>query len=326
MRVLVTGGTGFIGQKLVRKLVERGFETIVLARKTSDVGFVRRWGGKIYIGDLRDKSTLSGLPPVDIIYHLAAVVHSHDETLIYETNVKGTANLVDQCLKYDLKKIVFTSSIAAVGLPSTGEDLIKEDVECHPVTPYGKSKLACERILFYHFKKHGLPVMVLRPPTVYGPGNEQFLEFIRFVKRKVEGRRPIFYPDRGQILVSLCYIDNLIEALMLAGTCKISGEIFNVDDGRPYTVRELIKEVARKLGKHPVEFFVPVPLLKAMAEINRLIGKNFFGLSKLKVRELTTSLAFDCSKIKKKLNYSPKIGLGEGIARTIQFYSRKGLL
>jgi nucleoside-diphosphate-sugar epimerase len=326
MKILITGGTGFIGRKLVEELTKKGHEVVVLARRTSNIQPLKKWGVKFYFGDLRDKMSLRNLPPADVVYHLAAVVHSAYETLIYETNVKGTTNLIEICLKHGIDKFIFTSSIAAIGLPKTKTGLVTEEVEANPITPYGKSKLLCERILIDSFEKYGFPVIILRPPTVYGPGGETFSGLIRFVKKKIDKSRPIFYPDRGQILTSLCYIDNLIEALILASESKLNGEIFNVDDGRPYTVREIINEIAKNLGGKPIEFFIPVSLLKIIGEVNRLLGTSCFGLSKPKVQQLTTSLAFDCSKIKRKLHYCPKVTLKQGIRQTVQWYLTEGLI
>lgn len=337
MKVLVTGATGFIGLHLVQKLAEEGSEVICLVRKTSckkRVEMLTKLGAQIYYGDITNEGSLKHLPAdVDIIYHLAALV---DHSLVgyepyYQINVIGTRNLIERFLNSDLKKFVFVSSIAAIGLVKTKTGLVNESVRCHPVTSYGKSKHEAEKLLFHYFNYFKFPVIILRPPVVYGPGGKgSFFETVKFVKQKIERGRPIFYVNRGSALTSLCYIDNLVDALTLVMKSKHVGEIFHIDDGRPYTHKEILTTIASILGKRPVEIYVPKIFLYVLAStsdfLNATLGVSLKGLSRAKAEALSTNMAFDTSKAKKYLGYTPICNFNEFVRKTIVWYTQNKLL
>lgn len=337
MKVLITGATGFIGSRLAKRLTRDGFVVICLARKISSKERVKqltKLGTKIYYGDVADENSLKDLPTdVDVVYHLAALI-DHSFTSYrpyYQANVVGTQNLAKRFLNSGVKKFIFTSSIAAIGLAKTETGFINEEVRCNPITFYGKSKLEAEKLLFHYYKDFKFPIMILRPPTVYGPGGKDgFLETVKFVKRKIEKRRPIFYVGRGTALTSLCYIDNLIDALILAMKSKSIGEVFHIDDGRPYSNKEILGTISITLNGKPVEIYVPKAFLYALACVSEFLDNtlkiSIRGLSREKLKTLSTSMAFDISKAGKYLGYNPTSNFKKLVEKTVAWYKESNLL
>ncbi len=333
-KVLVTGATGFIGSKLACRLAWAGNEVVGLARETSSrekIAELEKCGVKIYYGDLLKKETLAGLPKdFDFIFHLAAVLdHSiTDYRIFYVANVDATKNLADFYLKAGVKNFIFTSSIAAIGRPKTKSGIVDESVECNPTTPYGRSKYEAEKILLDYSRKFGFPVTILRPPTVYGPGGQDgLLEMVKFVERKMNGRAPIIHVGRGDTLVTFCYIDNLVDALILSMGAKEKGEIFHVDDGRPYTDKEILDTISRVLGGKPLEIYIPKILFQILAcsgeLLGAVLGRNPLGISRKNIDE-HVSLAYDISKAREKLGYRPKGELKDLVGKSIAWYRATG--
>lgn len=268
-----------------------------------------------------------------MIYHLAALL---DHSLVsyepyYQVNVAGTRNLVMQFLDSTAKKFVFMSSVAAIGLVKTKTGFVNEDVKCNPTTFYGRSKYESERLLFHYFNNFEFPVVILRAPVVYGPGGKNsFFETIKFVERKIEKLRLMFYIGRGATLTSLCYIDNLIDALVLAARSKHEGEIFHIDDGRPYTNKEILGTISNVLDGKLTEIRVPKAFFYTLACISEFLDAtlniSIKGLSRKKIEIASTSMAFDISKARKYLGYKPTDNFEKFMNETIAWYMKNKLL
>jgi nucleoside-diphosphate-sugar epimerase len=336
MKFLVTGATGFIGLHLAERLAEGGADVVGLVRETSSkekIAGLEKLGVEVVRGDLRRKESLAGLPgDVDGVFHLAALIdHSiQDYSPFHETNVVGTRNLAEHYIGRGIKNFVFMSSIAAIGLPKTETGVVDERVTCNPRTVYGKSKHECEKMLLDHFKESGFPVTILRPPTVYGPGGGGgILETVRFVKQKIRTGRPVVHICRGETMVAFCYVDNLVDALVLAMDVKQKGEVFHVDDGRPYTNKEVLDTISGVFGKPLVNLYIPKILLYLAACTNELAGKvglKVVDLSRQKLEELSTGLAFDTTKARKILSYNPGGDFRSFVKKTVTWYRENGLL
>lgn len=204
MKVLVTGGTGFIGSHLVDLLVEKNYNVRVLVRK-GDVHpayddkvnqeileHEKNLGVEIVYGNLLDKKSLEkACEGIDIIYHLAAIARQYEglpTQVYYDINTFGTKNLLDACLKNKVKRFVYTSTKDACGPSLDGKPLTEKTI-LHPVIVYGKSKLGGEILSLYYYKKFGLPVTIIRPPLIYGERYPLLARYFRTVKK---GIFPIF--------------------------------------------------------------------------------------------------------------------------------------
>ncbi len=186
MKLLVTGATGFIGGKLVAKLVEDGHDVTCLVRKTSKTASLKKSGASLAVADIIDKSSVDGLfgrlcP--DAVFHSAADVMGKDEKSQFSVNVRGTRNIADACLKYKTKKLIHVSSIAVIngnsGVP------LKDDMPYGAMNAYGRSKIEAERIVL-GCREKGLSVSVIRPCMVYGEGEPHLLDRIfELVRRRL---------------------------------------------------------------------------------------------------------------------------------------------
>ena len=337
MKLLVTGATGFIGSYLVENLLSKGFDVFCLVRKSASkekINALMEKGAKICYGDITDKNSLRSIPKdIDVVFHLAALI---DRALpkyepYYQVNVLGTKNLVERLLDSNIKKFIFTSSIAAVGLVKTENGLLDENVKCNPITFYGKSKYEAERLLFRYFTENKFPILIIRPPTIYGPGSKHaILDMARLIKRKSLRHEPFVYINRGRAKTSLCYIENVIEALLLTIKCKRIGEIFHVDDGRPYTTKEMVETIASVLGAELCFVSIPKRVARGFASLNEMLSEIFglkiISITRKEVELFSTDLAFDITKARRYLGYEPKNNFKKFMEETIEWYKENHLL
>ena len=183
MKTLVTGATGFIGTHLVKALVEQGRDVRCLVRKTGNTQHLNELGVELFYGDILNKDSLKDIAKdINFVYHLAGEIYSKRSRDFYRVNCDGTKNLVEVCLPENIDRFIFLSSIASVGPNREHGILLNEQSPCRPIDPYGRSKLGAEKLLMNFFKKHGFPIVIVRPPTVYGPsGRSQIIKKILFI-------------------------------------------------------------------------------------------------------------------------------------------------
>lgn len=324
MKVLVTGGTGFIGRHLLDHLGSReDVETFALVRDPRRLEERREGPGfRVLRGDL------FAIPPLpsglDVVFHLAGVTKSADAKDYYTVNAEGTASLVRSLLAQGLRpRLVHLSSLAAGG-PSAPERTVCEDDPPRPVSPYGESKLRAEEEAL---KCRGeLRVSILRVAAVYGPGDEDFLAYFRYIKKgflPLIGRRP-----RS---LSLCYVGDAVRAMDLCARAGTAAEgVFNIADPTPYSWEDLGRAAAAVLGKKLVPLRVPMRAFGSAAAIaetwSRVTGKPT-PLNRSKYRDARQyGWVADVRKARDLLGFEARTALNEGIKETIEWYVRNGKL
>jgi len=331
VKILVTGGTGFIGGHLVEAFLKKGEDFVCLVRKESNCQPLAKKGIKLAFADLKDRKKLffelEKVGKIDVVLHLASFLSDEPVPyrLFYENNVLGTKNLADFFLDKKLKRFVYYGSIAGMGIRNV-RGLVDESTPCKPDLPYGRSKLEAEKVLLSYFKKYQFPVVILRPPTVYGPGEKRnFLTFCQAIKSslfKIIGS--------GENLMSFCYVGNLIQPTFAAAEKKkIEGEVFLVADSEPVTIRQMVETIAKieKVKLSPIK--IPMSLAKIVGfffDILSKILKRQMSLSSGRVKTMTASFAYDISKAKKILEYKPSKNWQADVGRTIKWYQENGLL
>ncbi|MEW6684842.1 MAG: NAD(P)-dependent oxidoreductase [Candidatus Edwardsbacteria bacterium] len=319
-KALVTGCNRFIGSHLVEALVRRGYEVHCFVRRTSNLHWLEPVARDFCYGELREKDSLkSAVKDIDYVFHLAAVTKACFPETFYQVNWWGTKNLLEACREANpkLKKFVYLSSQASAG-PSLNGRPVKEEDCPHPVSHYGKSKLKAEtEVLKFTLD---FPVLILRPPGVYGPRDDDFYIYFKLVKRGVS---PIL--GGGENLVNLIFVKDLIEGIILAAEKDLlSGEIFFLADERVYTWREITQTIVSTMGKKVCEIKIP----KSLAVIAGSMGDRFSHLTKKpfiinrdKIKEmLQPAWICDISKAKNKLGFQAKYSLTEGIKTTAKWY------
>jgi len=319
VKTLITGATGFIGKHLVRTLVEQGRDVRCLVRKTSDRQYLEKLGVELFYGDLLNKNSIKGIVKgVDIVHHLAGEVYSPRSGNYFKINVEGTKNLLEVCLPENIEKFIFLSSIQAVGPNKNQGILLNEKSPCIPITPYGKSKLKAEQFLREFCANDSSPVIIIRAPLVYGPGAANCRSAILF--QTIRNGRFMFVGRRNHML-STCYIDNLIQGMLLLEKNKKSvGKIYFIADQKPFTVEHIVRTIAEAIGVPQPKIQIPIWTAYLIAAVLFLPNK-IFHFSRIltwnTIREVTHDWACDISLIKKEEGYEPRIDFAKGIRKTI---------
>jgi len=304
MKVLVTGGTGFVGTALCDRLVAYGHMVVPAVRSKSG------WPHEVVVGNL-DASTdwRPALTGCDAVIHLAARVHVMNDAslnplaLYRATNTEATLNLARQAAQAGVKRFVFISTIKVNG---EGRDAPYRETDASaPEDAYAISKWEAEQGLLQIAQETGLELVILRPPLVYGPGvKANFLRLMQLVQRgwplplgAIRNRR------------SLLYLGNFVDAIRLCVEHPTAaGQTFLLDDGQPVSTPELIRALARAMGRPARLLGVPVRVLEFMGV---LLGKR------AAVARLTGSLWVDSSFIRSRLNWTPPYSMESGLAATV---------
>lgn len=320
---MITGATGFIGSHLADALVQQGTQVRCLVRKTSDLSRLKGLDLEVVYGDCREKDSLpESVKGVDQVFHLAGVTRAKDEKDFFSANAQSTENLIQACLDHNpgLEKFLYLSSQAAAGPGQNGTPKSETD-PCQPLSLYAQSKRKGEILALAYARQ--LPMVILRPSAVYGPGDRDFLSIFKLLSRKINlclaGRNHVF---------SLCQVQDLIQAILLAAkNNRVSGEIFFVSDGRGYRIDEIANTFSHWLGVKPVRIPVPEWVIMGMAVfsegLSRLTGKNGL-LSRNKAREiLQDNWVCDIRKAQTVLGYVPRIDLDLGARLTVDWYRQE---
>lgn len=323
MKVLVTGGTGFIGRHLLEHLLSGSdIEVHVLVRDPRRLGGLRESPGlRVLRGDL---SSVPELPAgLDVVYHLAGLTKSADMKDYYTVNAEGTARLVRALLGSGFRsRLVLLSSLAAGGPSSPGRP-VREDDPPRPVSPYGESKLMSEEEALKAAKS--CSVSVLRVAAVYGPGDEDFLEYFKLVARGIlplMGRRPR--------LLSVCHVRDVVAALDAAGRPGAACGVFNVADPAPRTWEELGRTAGRVLGRKLVPLRVPMRVFGSVAAVSEAVSRvtrKPTPLNRSKYRDARQpGWVADVRKARDVLGFETKVAFEEGLRETLEWYVRHGRL
>ena len=322
-KALVTGANGFVGSHLVEALLSRGYQVTCLVRKTSNLRWLSGLKVEWVYADISEKGTLKNvLKNSDFIFHVAGLTKARNREEYLKANYWGTKNLIEVCVEDNpqIRRFVYISSQAAVGPGKDGQPL-DENSSCNPITDYGKSKLEGEKIVLEYSSK--LPVTIIRPPAVYGPRDSDILGFFKVANK---GFRILL--GRGESYISLCYVEDLIEGIILASESpKAIGQIYFIADDQIYSWREAFGIIACVLNKKTITLRIPNAFLFTVAFISenifRLLGKPAL-VNMQKVREITQKYWLcDVSKAKKELGFSPKYKLEQGARKTVRWYKEK---
>ena len=321
MKAIVTGGTGFIGRHLIDRLLAQGCEVWALVRDPAKAAELEKKNVRPLRGDL------FAIPPLpdgfDLVFHLAGCTRSLDSASYYNVNQAGTASLCRSLAAARSNfKLILLSSIAAGG-PSPADRPVREDDAPHPVSAYGRSKLLGEQeVLKYRGE---FPVIILRPSAVYGPGDRDFVEYFRMIKS-------VFFPVvRKQTKASLCYVDDVTEALALSARKQIpSGEIFNVAGPGSYDWEQVGDAAVRAMGIRPRKINISLQVLygaSIASEVRSRLTGNISLFCRDKYRELTqTGWVAETAKARAALSFEARTSLEDGMAKTIAWYKKHGWL
>ncbi len=328
MKVFVTGGSGFAGSHLVKRLITDGHEVTALARKTSNIKEIREAGAKIAFGDITDSQVISdSIKDMDWVFNIAAAYRQESipDKQFWDVNFESVKTIIEACLKHDVKRIVHCSTI---GVVTTVKDPPgSEASEICPGDTYQRSKCAAELEVIQAAKEKGLPASVIRPCAIYGPGDTRMLKFFRMIARK----RFIFFGN-GKAYLHTVFVENLVDGFILAATKEEAiGEVFIIGDEKYVSLNELAALVASEFGVPVPKIhlpYKPFELLAASVEFiyKRLKIKKEPPIYKRRMAFFKKSRAFSIDKASKLLGYRPKIDLETGIRLTAEWYKKNGYI
>ena len=308
-KILITGGTGFIGGHLAEYILEneKDSRVIVLSRpdgnttKETMYYLFKKYGERIRFAksDVRDYSEVKLIiKNVDVVYHLAAQPNPDMSIMnpreTFEININGTINVLEACLESPtVERIIIQSSSEVYGEPIYTP--IDENHPLNPTHPYSASKLAADRLSYSYFKTYGLPIIIARPFNAYGPRQKPPAAIPSFIERILEDKPIIIYGD-GKQARDYVYVKDVVSGLYLLLYKGKVGEVYNFATGKAISIIEIVQKIANILGKE----------LKIIHKPGRPTEPKI--------------LVGDYSKAKKELGWEPKYSFDEGLKETVQSY------
>lgn len=311
MKVLVTGGAGFIGRWVVKKLLEDGHKVWALdnlsnGRIDNIEEFLPRDNFNFIDGEIGDRKLLEDIfkNDLEICYHLAASINVQDSLddpeTTFNNDVLGTFYVLEECKKWRTK-MIFMSTCMVYDKAMLDQGISELD-KTKPASPYAGSKLAGENMVLSYWYGYGLPVVVIRPFNTYGPfqktGGEGGVVAI-FIKKKLKGEDLMIYGDGTQTR-DLLYVEDCAKFVVVAGySDKVNGQIVNAGLGRDISVNDLAALIAES-----EDSIQHVPHIHPQSEINKLLC--------------------DATKAWDTMGWGPKVTLEEGINKTEQWIKNNG--
>jgi nucleoside-diphosphate-sugar epimerase len=325
-KVLVTGGTGFVGSHLVDRLVERGHNVRCLVRHSSDLKYLKHPQIELVHGALDETTDWDeALEGVSTIYHVAGLTFARRKQDYFRVNHRGTEAIVGAALKRRdrIKKFVQISSLAAIG-PARDAEMVNEDTPPNPITPYGRSKLMGEEAV--RTVQDLLPVTIVRPPAVYGPRDYALFELFKAIAR---GLSPTI--GRYDKKVSLVHVHDLADGIILAGESTASnGRAYFISSQEAYSIRHITDLLAKIFQRRVRTLAIPRTLAFGVA-VAAEASAALFGkppvINRDKVRDLS-QVSWGCSieRAERELGYSQRVPIEEGLRSTIDWYKQEGWL
>lgn len=262
---------------------------------------------------------------VDQVFHLAGLTRALKEHDYMDVNALGTEHLIHACLEQNphLERFIYLSSQAAAG-PCQNGTRKRESDHCQPVSPYGRSKRRGEEFCIEHLDQ--IPIVILRPSAVYGPRDRDVYFFFKVLKK---GIKPYF--SREEQHISLCYVEDLIQALLLASeSTQSTGEIFFISDGQDYRLDQIGDLFEEGMGIRARRLYIPGRFISSVATFSEFASR-FTGspplINRGKVEEmLQKNWVCDITKAETLLGFKPRFPLAEGIKITYEWYLKENWL
>ena len=317
MKLLVTGGAGFIGSNLVEKLLEDNYDIVVIdnfndnydpIQKRDNIrSFLNNKKVKLYEIDLRNKNDLENVfkkeKKFDFVFHLAGVAgvrpSQENPVFYYEENVITTINLVEIMKNYNCKNLIYFSSSSVYGNIDKTK-FSEKDIPDTPISIYASTKRSSEIMLYNYYINYGFNIAIIRPFTVYGPRQRPDLAIHIFTKKILNDEEITVFGD-GSMLRDYTYVSDMVDAtIKMLDYFKNNDtniyEIFNVASSNPKTINEMITTIEKVLNKKAKIRYEDRPI----GDVNKTFG--------------------NITKAKKVLNWKPVVSFEDGIRNFIDWY------
>ncbi len=327
VRALVTGATGFTGGHLARHLLAHGYHVRGLVRGESvgRAADLTDSGVQVVAGDLTDPASLeAACQGIDVVFHIAATYRTagHGASTYHSVNVVGTENLLEAALCAGVGRVVHCSTGGVHG--HVENPPADENAPLSPGDIYQRTKLEAEQYARRFGVENDIEVVIARPIGIYGPGDTRFLKMFRLAR----GRIPLL--GDGEVFYHLTFIDDLVDGLRRCGESAAAvGRTYLLAGNEYTTLKELMAVIAEELGASTPRWHLPVwPvwLLGAICEFVCVPFKIEPPLYRRRVDFFIKSRAFDTTRARTELLFSPETTLRAGIRKTAAWYSERGLL
>jgi len=321
MRILVTGGTGFTGSCLVKRLLSRGYEVLIIDNQK---GFffneLKSKGAKIYLGSITDVDLVNKvIKECEVVYHIAAAFRGINlpKKVYWNINIEGTRIIAESALQNKIKKFIHCSTEGVHG--TIANPPADENAPIAPKDYYEYTKSKGEEVIHKYIKK-GLKAVILRPTAIYGPGDPgRFLLLFKWVKK---GFFPMF--GSGETTYHPLYIENLNDAFELAlKKDEANGQTYLIADEEYYSLNELVLKVAEALGVKVRIIHLPFFPLLAISYLCEGICKPLRitpPLFRRRADWYKENRGFSIEKAKRELGYIPNVDLKTGLKITADWY------
>jgi len=329
MKVLITGGTGFIGSRLAYRCKERGDDVVILAQvntpaEKENAERLESEGFTVVIGGVGDRDKVDrAVDGCDVVFHLAAAQHEANvpDQHFWDVNVEGTRNLLEASVSAGVSRFVHGSTIGVYGVEMQGE--LSETSPLKPDNIYGVTKKAGEELVLSY--KDRLPVAIIRISETYGPGDRRLLKLFKGIKN-----RKFFVIGDGKNKHQLIYVDDLIDGMFSAAEKQEAlGEIFVIAGSEILTTEEMVKTVADTLGVAELKFKAPMwpfyVLAVLMEKTLRPLGIQP-PLHRRRLDFFKKTLYFSPAKPAERLGFHAKTTFQRGAAETAAWYRENKLL
>lgn len=314
----VTGGSGFVGSRLIAVLVSRGWQVKALARSPEAIAAVRRAGAIAVRGDLSDARALrEGIAGCEVVFHVAAHFKLWGPRAVFDrVNVEGTRAIVDAAAGSVRRVIAVSAAAVVMGDP---EPMLDADetlpLQTRDFAPYASSKAEGERVLLAaNGSRPGFETIAIRPPFIWGAGMPTLDHMVDAVRA---GR--FQWVDGGEQAMSTCHVDNLCEALLLAADHGRGGEAYFVSDGENGTLKSVISALLATRDVVPKDRAVPFRMAWSIAGIMNVAWRLLRRageppITRQMLRLIGKPFTINIAKARAELGYRPRLRFADGIA------------
>lgn len=327
MTTLVTGGTGFLGSAVVRRLLDAGHDVRALARPESNLSNLHGLSIEIVWGNLHDRPSMDrAMKGCDTLFHVAADYRlwTRDPQTLYQSNVTGTQNIMGAALEAGVRRVVYTSSVATLGVAALGQlaDETTQVNEADMIGDYKRSKYLAEQAVNRLIQEHALPAIIVNPSTPVGPRDIKPTPTGRIIVETLRGRMPA-YVNTG---LNIVHVDDVAQGHVLALTHGQVGERY-VLGGENLTLQTILSEVATLAGRKPPRLQLPHALVWPVAYLAEgwaRVNRSFEPLTTVNgVRMSKKHMFYSSDKAKADLRYQPQSAL-RALADAVQWFLDNG--
>lgn len=325
MKLLVTGATGFLGMKLALRLAQLGHSVTGTGRDAAKGALLERSGVRFLQADLADpQAMLAACAGQDCVFHSGALSSPWGEYRdFYTANVLGTRHVVEGSIRQKVGRLIHVSTPSLYFDYRHRLNLSESDpLPARPVNHYAATKRLAEAEVDQGVRR-GLPVITIRPRAIFGPGDQAILP--RLIRANRRGRIPLV--DGGRALIDVTYVENVVDSLLLCMTApdRALGRTYNITNGEPMELRELLHLLFSKLGEELRTIHLPWSVAYSVAGAMELAARLAGGrrepmLTRYSVGVLARSQTLDLSAARADLGYQPRVSVLEGLAEFVRHW------